>query len=207
MEFFLFLVFILIHCFEFIFQLEQFQQAIALSHEKHPSEENTISRRRQFVSAIENQIKRAEISVANNLAKEGKPSLTWVKLEEGERDDFVAFLSSDTPSAKKPDRATETLKEVPCKREKEVIIQIESLNGEQDVVRNCHRTSSNGFLRGFDTQPRVKLCKSNSLRVKDEEPMPKPKNSSSNDWDLKGIPFLSQVYYFKWITVPTSFYQ
>jgi hypothetical protein len=95
----------------FFFQLEQFQQAIAVSHEKYPSEENTVSRHRQFVSALENQIKRVEMSVANNLAKEGKPSFTWVKLEEGEREDFVAFLSSETLSNRKPDRATETEKE------------------------------------------------------------------------------------------------
>jgi hypothetical protein len=188
-----FLVFIFILCFQIFFQLEQFQQAIAVSHEKYPSEENTISRHRQFVSAIENQIKRVEISVANNLAKEGKPSFTWVKLEEGERDDFVAFLSSDSLSNRKPDRATEIEKEAPCKREEEVIIQIENSNGEQEVVRNCHRASSMGFSRGFEAQPRVKLFKNNDLRVKDEESAPKLKNSFSNDRDLKGIPFISQV--------------
>ncbi|KAF3325801.1 Syntaxin-61 [Carex littledalei] len=175
-------------------QLEQFQQAIAASHENYPSEENTISRRKQFISAIKNQIKRVETSVTSNLAKEGKPTFTWVKLEEGDRDDFVSFLSSDSLSTRKPDRATEPLKEVPCKREKEVIIQIESVNGEHEVTGNCYRVSSNGFSRGFEAQPRVKLFKNNILRVKDEESMPRLKNSLSNHLNLKGIPFISKNF-------------
>lgn len=182
--------------------MEQFQQAIAASHEIYPSEENTISRRKQFISAIKDQIKRVEMSVASNLAKEGKPTFTWVKLEEGDRDDFVSFLSSDSPSTRKPDRATEPPKEVPCKREKEVIIQIESLNGEHEVTHNCHRASSNGFSRGFEAQARVKLCKNNILRVKDEESMPRLNNSFPNHLNLKGISFTSKVLFSKKNTVP-----
>ncbi|KAJ4792055.1 Syntaxin/t-SNARE family protein [Rhynchospora pubera] len=173
-------------------QLEQFQQAIDISHEKYSSEESTISRRRQFVSAIENQIKRVEISLANILAKEGKPSFTWVKLEEGERDDLIAFLSSDSLSSKKPERAAETLKEVPCKREEDVIIQIGSLNGEPEVVHDGYRASSIGYLRGFEAQPRVKLFKNDNLRVENE--LPKRKNSFSNYLNLKGFPFFSQRF-------------
>ncbi|KAJ3698442.1 hypothetical protein LUZ61_002147 [Rhynchospora tenuis] len=173
-------------------QLEQFQQAIDVSHEKYSSEENTISRRRQFVSAIENQIKRVETSLAKILTKEGKPAVSWVKLEEGERDDLIAFLSSDSLSSKKPERAAETLIEVPCKREKEVLIQIHSLNGEPEVVHDGYRSSSIDYLRGFEALPRVKLFKKDNLRVEDE--VPKPKNSVSNHLNLKGFPFFSQSF-------------
>lgn len=75
-------------------QLEEFERAVKLNHENCSSEENIISRRRQFVYAIENQICHIEKALNASLIEEGKQPLHWVQLNEEERDDLAVFLSA-----------------------------------------------------------------------------------------------------------------
>lgn len=73
-------------------QLEEFERAVKLSHE-NGSAEHTISRHRQFVLAIEDQIFRIGKTLSDSLIEEGKQPLRWVQLDENERDDLAVFLS------------------------------------------------------------------------------------------------------------------
>lgn len=74
-------------------QLEEFERAVSLSHEDLPSEDNTITRHREFIAAIRNKITYIEKALNNSLFEEGKQPLRWVQLDKEERDDFEMFLS------------------------------------------------------------------------------------------------------------------
>ncbi|XP_074557774.1 syntaxin-61-like isoform X1 [Curcuma longa] len=74
-------------------QLEEFEKAVELSHGSFSSEGNAITRHRQFVSAIGNQILRVEKGLNDSLIEEGKQPLRWVQLNEEEREDLADFLS------------------------------------------------------------------------------------------------------------------
>ncbi|XP_027070982.1 uncharacterized protein [Coffea arabica] len=73
-------------------QLEEFEKAVTLSY-RRSSDEVTMTRHRQFVSAIENQISRVEAALSESFDVDGKQSLRWVNLDEKERDDLALFLS------------------------------------------------------------------------------------------------------------------
>ncbi|KAG4394699.1 hypothetical protein GLYMA_20G083500v4 [Glycine max] len=73
-------------------QLEEFDKAVRLSYRPH-SDDNTSTRHRQFISAIESQITQVEAALRESYIEEGKQPLRWVNLDEEERDDLAAFLS------------------------------------------------------------------------------------------------------------------
>ncbi|XP_068653629.1 uncharacterized protein [Aristolochia californica] len=73
-------------------QLEEFEKAVKVSHQKYLVE-NTAARHRQFVVAIESQISLVEKALSDSLIEEGKQPLQWVQLDESERDDLALFLT------------------------------------------------------------------------------------------------------------------
>ncbi|TKY54576.1 Golgi vesicle transport [Spatholobus suberectus] len=73
-------------------QLEEFEKAVRLSY-RHHGDDNTTTRHRQFISAIECQITQVEAALRESYIEEGKQPLRWVNLDEEERDDLAAFLS------------------------------------------------------------------------------------------------------------------
>ncbi|XP_008789669.1 uncharacterized protein LOC103707089 [Phoenix dactylifera] len=75
-------------------QLEEFERAVNLSHDNCSSGENIVTRRRQFIAAIENQIFHIEQALNSTLLEEGKQPPRWVQLNEEERDDLAVFLSA-----------------------------------------------------------------------------------------------------------------
>ncbi|GAA0185453.1 hypothetical protein LIER_32741 [Lithospermum erythrorhizon] len=76
-------------------QLEEFERAVGLSYTNR-ADKITITRHRQFVSAIEDQISRVEAALREAINMEGKLQLPWVNLDEKERDDLALFLSSSS---------------------------------------------------------------------------------------------------------------
>ena len=72
--------------------MEEFEKAVRLSY-RHLGDDNTSTRHRQFISAIESQISHVEAALRASYAEEGRPPLRWVNLDEEERDDLAAFLS------------------------------------------------------------------------------------------------------------------
>ncbi|XP_039141831.1 uncharacterized protein LOC120279052 [Dioscorea cayenensis subsp. rotundata] len=74
-------------------QLEEFERAVRLSHENCSSEENTITRHKQFIAAIGDRISHVEKALSDSLIQDGKQPLRWVQLDDEERDDLAAFLA------------------------------------------------------------------------------------------------------------------
>ncbi|XP_057967840.1 uncharacterized protein LOC131157584 isoform X3 [Malania oleifera] len=78
-------------------QLEEFDRAVRLSY-RSCFEENTTTRHRQFVAAIQNQISCVEVALKEYLNEDDKEPLQWVNLDEEERSDLVMFLSGTSGS-------------------------------------------------------------------------------------------------------------
>ncbi|PIN01772.1 hypothetical protein CDL12_25721 [Handroanthus impetiginosus] len=73
-------------------QLEEFERAVRMSYKSH-GDDITISRHRQFVSAIEGQISNVETALKESFNVDGKKPFRWVHLDEEECDDLALFLS------------------------------------------------------------------------------------------------------------------
>uniref|UniRef100_A0A7N0TH42 Syntaxin 6/10/61 N-terminal domain-containing protein n=1 Tax=Kalanchoe fedtschenkoi TaxID=63787 RepID=A0A7N0TH42_KALFE len=73
-------------------QLEEFDKAVSLSHKTSRSD-NSQTRHRQFVAAIESQISRVEAALQESLNESGGEPLRWVHLNKEECDDLAMFLS------------------------------------------------------------------------------------------------------------------
>lgn len=59
-------------------------------------DDTTLSRHKQFVTAIENQIYRVQSALQEALSENGKQPLRWVDLNKEERDDLAMFLSGSS---------------------------------------------------------------------------------------------------------------
>ncbi|KFK29581.1 syntaxin t-snare family protein [Arabis alpina] len=79
-------------------QLEEFERAVRLSH-GHCRDDTTLTRHKQFVTAIENQIYRVESALQEALSKNGKQPMRWVDLNKEERDDLAMFLSGSSQTS------------------------------------------------------------------------------------------------------------
>jgi len=73
-------------------QLEEFGRAVQSSYGKISSDDAR-TRHHEFIIAIEDQISKIENSLQESALSEGKASLPWVHLDEGERDELALFLS------------------------------------------------------------------------------------------------------------------
>lgn len=60
---------------------------------RHLGDDNTNTRHKQFISAIESQISRVEAALRESYIEEGRQPVGWVNLDDEERDDLAAFLS------------------------------------------------------------------------------------------------------------------
>lgn len=90
-------------------QLEEFERAVRLSYSNRV-DKTTITRHRQFVSAIEDQICRVEAALKGAFNMEGKKPLQWVNLDENERDDLAMFLSGSSNQESTKDGSSSTEK-------------------------------------------------------------------------------------------------
>ena len=141
-------------------QLEEFERAVTFSHENYSSDENTITRHREFIAAIRNKISHIEKAVSDSLLEEGKQPLQWVHLEEEERDDFENFLSMPPQSLpgnkdnfyanhdslrgfketvtinKDAKYVVEVAAKEPFGNQDEVIMQEENLNGQRRAINS-----------------------------------------------------------------------
>ncbi|XP_065010996.1 uncharacterized protein LOC135640465 [Musa acuminata AAA Group] len=74
-------------------QLEEFAKAVRSNDKACSAGDGTRARHDQFVSAIENKISEVEISLLQCNRNDRETKLTWVQLDEGERDELALFLS------------------------------------------------------------------------------------------------------------------
>ncbi|KAI4316639.1 hypothetical protein L6164_024600 [Bauhinia variegata] len=73
-------------------QLEEFERAVRSSYGKSSSDDAR-NRHRDFVAAIQDKITKVEHSLQESILSDGKASLPWVRLDEGERNELALFLS------------------------------------------------------------------------------------------------------------------
>ncbi|XP_072991271.1 uncharacterized protein [Typha latifolia] len=78
-------------------QLEELLRAINSSDEALSVGEDTWARHDQFLTAISSQIMTVENSLKVSNIEEGEVGLSWVKLDEDERDELALFLSCQLP--------------------------------------------------------------------------------------------------------------
>lgn len=77
-------------------QLEEFGRAVKSSYPTSTSSDDAKDRHQDFITAIEDQIKRVESSLNESTVSRGKPPLPWVRLDEGERHELQLFLSGSS---------------------------------------------------------------------------------------------------------------
>ncbi|KAG6674526.1 hypothetical protein I3843_15G042400 [Carya illinoinensis] len=81
-------------------QLEEFERAVQTSYVKSSSDD-TRGRHHEFVIAIEDQISKIENSLQVSTLSEGKASLPWMRLDEGECNELASFLLGSSTSEDK----------------------------------------------------------------------------------------------------------
>ncbi|KAF6165259.1 hypothetical protein GIB67_030441 [Kingdonia uniflora] len=97
-------------------QMEEFERAVKSSY-VDSSAEDARTRHNQFIAAISNQILMVENSLKESVLSDGQAEMSWVRLDEGERDELALFLSGSsddislTPSSKDDGEAAEMHKE------------------------------------------------------------------------------------------------
>lgn len=79
-----------------VMQLEEFERAVKSSY-TNSSDDDAEHRHKEFVVAIDCQIKKVSSSLNESAVSQGKPPSPWVRLDKGERDELALFLSG--PSA------------------------------------------------------------------------------------------------------------
>ncbi|KAM0899604.1 hypothetical protein ACQ4PT_021201 [Festuca glaucescens] len=110
-------------------QLEQFERAVRLSNDKYSLEAGTVARRRQFIVAIEDQISRVEKATNDSKIENGSRGLNWVKLDEDEQNDLVAFLSAPAQLSRETRKREGSYHSPP--RQKNVLV---GANNHMDMV-------------------------------------------------------------------------
>lgn len=80
-------------------QLEELERAVTSNDNTSSAGEGTRVRHSQFVAAIEERIAVVESSLRGSNIAEGEPAMTWVRLDEGERDELALFLSGSKVSS------------------------------------------------------------------------------------------------------------
>lgn len=121
-----------------------------LSHKRY-GDDSTLTRHKQFVTAIENQIYRVETSLQEAYNENGKEEpLRWVDLNEEERDDLAMFLSGSS-STSKSFNGESNIKSIDSTNEVEVkgygngsecVIDIEERVNVENVAAGTRRTWS-----------------------------------------------------------------
>ncbi|CAN0905568.1 hypothetical protein LINGRAHAP2_LOCUS23757 [Linum grandiflorum] len=95
-------------------QLEEFSRAVRSSY-IDSSTDGARERHRQFIVAIDDNISRVESSLKESSHSGGNASLSWVSLDEGERNELAAFLSGPPifgdDSSTKSDRSNKNMEE------------------------------------------------------------------------------------------------
>jgi hypothetical protein len=121
-------------------QLEQFERAVRLSSDKYSLEAGTVARRRQFIVAIEDQISRVEKATSDSSVENGRRGLNWVKLDEDEQDDLVAFLSAPAQLSGKTRKREGSYHSPP--RQKKVLVGVNNDRDMDGISKDRHTFES-----------------------------------------------------------------
>ncbi|XP_043711434.1 uncharacterized protein LOC122660265 [Telopea speciosissima] len=120
-------------------QLEEFERAVSSSYVgSSSSAEDGRTRHSQFIVAIKNKISTVENSLKESVVAEGKSTLPWVRLDEGERDELALFLLGPAVDRTAPPAT------VAARDEEEGNLQ--AVHGE--TVSDCSKNSSHSTELG-----------------------------------------------------------
>ncbi|XVE55794.1 hypothetical protein DITRI_Ditri03aG0185800 [Diplodiscus trichospermus] len=111
-------------------QLDEFERAVQSSY-SGSSSEDARDRHREFIVAIEDQISKIEKSLQESALSEGKASVPWVRLDEGEYNELALFLAG--PSV---DGGKKLPPKIPC-RDNEIQVGI-----NKESVPDCSKNSN-----------------------------------------------------------------
>ncbi|WCJ35524.1 Syntaxin/t-SNARE family protein [Euphorbia peplus] len=157
-------------------QLDEFQRAVGLSYVKTSGEESR-NRHRDFIVAMEENISKVEGSMQKTALSEGKKSLPWVRLDEGESNELALFLSgssgmvnhskSSDDSVRRGAKETKNLKAYGHRRAASASADFGAF--EIDVTESQHNSSSvqplriprkvpsvSGLLNAMEFAPKIK---------------------------------------------------
>ncbi|CAN7032837.1 unnamed protein product [Brassica rapa subsp. trilocularis] len=112
-------------------QLEEFERAVRLSHGRC-RDDTTLTRHKQFVSAIENQIHRVQSALSEN----GEQPLRWVDLNKEERDDLAMFLSGSSQTSESFSSESINLSRCYGERTPDCVIDIDDERGSPESAGN-----------------------------------------------------------------------
>ncbi|KAL8494546.1 hypothetical protein ACS0TY_025385 [Phlomoides rotata] len=119
-------------------QLEEFGRAVKSSYPTSSSADDAKDRHKDFIIAIEDQIRRVESSLNESTTSRGKPPLPWVRLDEGERHELQLFLSGLPSSSINREADQHTLNE--CSRSSSNLVELAQVEGKED--KGHRRTAS-----------------------------------------------------------------
>lgn len=131
----------------------------------HRSDDSTMARHRQFISAIENQISRVEAALRESFDEEGKQPLRWVNLDEDECDDLAAFLSGTSQSLQS--RKDDCFELRPSKKS-----SLQDNTQGKDADLNLNASCSRGFsdeMKSFKDVSSISKDKSNVINIEANE--------------------------------------
>ncbi|XP_059285473.1 uncharacterized protein LOC132038979 [Lycium ferocissimum] len=94
-------------------QLEEFERAVSSSYNNTSSTDDAKERHGEFVTAIDNQIKKVEKSLNESAFSQGNQ---WVRLDERELDELAVFLSGPSASSSFSDKSSVKVDEEDCKQ-------------------------------------------------------------------------------------------
>ncbi|KAJ8773275.1 hypothetical protein K2173_028452 [Erythroxylum novogranatense] len=131
-------------------QLEEFQRAVKSSYVKS-SRDDAKDRHHEFIVAIEDHILKIQSALRDSALSEGKTSLPWVHLDEGESNELALFLSGppeDNTTWKIHNRDLDKLPEMEkmsepeCSKNSTQSVGLNSLESREEKLHGHRRTAS-----------------------------------------------------------------
>ncbi|KAK9163732.1 hypothetical protein Syun_004634 [Stephania yunnanensis] len=122
-------------------QLEEFERAVRSSYNDN-SADDAKTRHNQFIAALDGQVSMIENSLNEASSVDGKSNFSWVRLDEGERDELALFLLGSSPDAGKAIHANVSSKDENLGNLKRVCGDIKS-QSKRSLEDGLHDCSSN----------------------------------------------------------------
>ncbi|KAJ8762576.1 hypothetical protein K2173_008015 [Erythroxylum novogranatense] len=131
-------------------QLEEFERAVQSSYIKS-LRDDARNRHHEFIVAIEDHILKIQSSLREAAVCEGKTSLPWVNLDEGESDELALFLSGVpednttwTSHGRDPEKLLETERTLDneCSKNSTQSVERSSLQSREEKPHGHRRTAS-----------------------------------------------------------------
>ncbi|XP_051150108.1 uncharacterized protein LOC127264614 [Andrographis paniculata] len=203
-------------------QLDEFEKAVQMSY-RGRVDDITVSRHRQFVSAIEEQISEVEIALKEAFETAGKRPFRWVHLDEQECDDLAHFLSGTSGISCKPsfnqNKNTEEVRSKIQKDQQNCLEEVVASNedtkplmeqeqrilpeiGDEIICETDCLTSNSGAWNSADTYLEIVIDKDERKKNSLIEATPKEKGSKPPFWRAKGVSNYPQM---KFITSINQF--